>query len=210
MPGGESSAPKELDFGAVGKDMGSNYLKWKNAEATPPPPPGSTMSFQQWLQKSGISSQLAALGSTAELADRDFFRRGAVRFLGYANEVGEAFRPIVPRWAVNATYAVAGTYVCADAGWRAHTQPPTASHGKLVEAGDTLAWQTLASIAIPGAVINRIVWSVGKLAPGGSWLPTLAGLAAIPLIIKPIDHGVDWVLDNTVRTLYASEKPKPH
>jgi len=35
-------------------------------------------------------------------------RVASVRHLAYASDVGEAFRPTVPRWVVNASYGVAG------------------------------------------------------------------------------------------------------
>ena len=37
-----------------------------------------------------------------------------------------------------------------------------------------------------------------------TWGPPLAGLATIPLIIHPIDQAVDFVLDNSLRTLYTN------
>lgn len=136
-------------------------------------------------------------------------REGAVRFLGYANEVGESFRPLVPRWCVNATYVVASGYVLADTGWRAYTLPTSAAHSRAIEATDTLLWQALASVMIPGFTINRIVWAAEKaIARPGSKLPTLFGLVSIPLIVKPIDHGVDALLDRTVRKLYPASRKK--
>ena len=129
---------------------------------------------------------------------RDYFREGAVRLLGYANELGEAFRPLAPRWMVNASYATASAYVLTDTAWRAHTVPDGES--ALVEAVDTLLWQTAASVIIPGFLINRVVWTVGRLTVV-KWIPTAAGIVAIPLIVDPIDHGVDGAMD-----LYA----RPH
>ena len=38
-------------------------------------------------------------------------------------------------------------------------------------------------------------------APVRRWGPTLAGLAVIPLIVHPIDHAVDWLMDQTYRPL---------
>ena len=76
---------------------------------------------------------------------------------------------------------------------------------------DTLVWQGLASVAIPGFTINRICWASGKLlAAAATGLPVVArkwtvtgiGLGSIPLIIKPIDNSVDWLLDNTLRKMY--------
>ena len=85
-----------------------------------------------------------------------------------------------------------------DAAWRSQAT----SRSPVVEAADTLVWQGLASIAIPGFTINRIVWAAVRVAPPPSRIPTLAGLAAIPLIVKPIDFAVDKLLDQTVRKLW--------
>lgn len=145
-----------------------------------------------------------ASSSANEPRDPEFWRTGPVRLLGYANEVGESFRPLVPRWCVGASYGVAGAYVTADAAWRSTVPPPGRS--ALVEAVDTFVWQGLASVAIPGAVINRIVWAAGRASPASmvAWLPTAAGLASVPFIIKPIDHAVDAFMDGVARPLYGS------
>lgn len=66
-----------------------------------------------------------------------------------------------------------------------------------------LSWQTIAPIAVPGFIINRVVALLGALLrragrqPGV--VPTLVGLASVPLIIKPIDYATDAVLDATIR-----------
>jgi fission process protein 1 len=140
--------------------------------------------------------------------DPDRLREGLVRYLGYANEVGESFRPLVPRTAVNASYGVAGVYVAADAAWRGGIPPPGRS--SFVEACDTLLWQGLASVAVPGFVINRVVWAVGRVGPPQfrAWLPTAAGLCSIPLIIRPIDHGIDVLMDTLVRPLYGDRRSR--
>ena len=145
--------------------------------------------------------------SAGPTRDPDRLRQGTVRLIGYANEVGEAFRPLVPSWAVNATYATAGTYVVADAAWRSTSLPPGSARGPLVEATDTFVWQTLASVLIPGFTINRVVWAASKVTVAGSRLPTLAGLGSIPFIVHPIDHGVDWLLDTFLRPLYPGSRP---
>ena len=73
---------------------------------------------------------------------------------------------------------------------------------------DALLWQSLASVAIPGATINAIVrasrFAVARspLALSSAvskWLPTAAGLCSVPLIIHPIDGAVDWGMDRTTR-----------
>lgn len=50
----------------------------------------------------------------AEEAEVDIWRDTPVRYLGYANEVGEACRAFLPGWGVPASYALAISYVLAD------------------------------------------------------------------------------------------------
>ena len=116
----------------------------------------------------------------------------------------------MPRWAVNASYAAAGTYVAADAAWRSTALPIGSPRTPLVEAVDTLLWQGLASVIIPGFTINRIVWAASRVTAAGSKVPTIAGLASIPLIVHPIDHGVDFLLDGSLRAVYPDCRPDRH
>jgi fission process protein 1 len=82
-----------------------------------------------------------------------------------------------------------------------------------VNAFDTLLWQVLASVMLLGATINAIVkacrFAVSRtsLLPVAlaAWMPTGVGLASIPIIIKPIDNAVDYLLENTTRHWIAEE-----
>ena len=139
--------------------------------------------------------------------DPDAMRTGLVRYAGYANEVGEAFRPLVPRAAVNASYAAASAYVVADAAWRSSAMPISSTRTPFLEVTDTLIWQGLASVIVPGFAINRVVWAASRLTAAGSRVPTAAGLACIPLIVHPIDQGVDWVLTTFLRPSYPDCRP---
>ncbi|NXS38044.1 MTFP1 protein, partial [Pomatostomus ruficeps] len=177
----------------------------------------------------------------------DLYRDTWVRYLGYANEVGESFRPLVPVPVVWASYAVATAYVTADAidkGRKAATvsatpsSPPCRSLPTLpltpvspqvhaqdptrvgVAVVDTFVWQSLASVAIPGFTINRLCAAslalLGSLTrwplPVRRWTTTALGLAAIPLIITPIDRSVDFLMDSSLRKLYGTpgEPPTSH
>lgn len=78
-----------------------------------------------------------------------------------------------------------------------------------ITAADTLIWQALASVIIPGLTINRTCALSLRMLQRYSNLPikaqkwtTAIGLGCIPAIVKPIDHSVDYVLDNTIRKLY--------
>ncbi|XP_050779838.1 mitochondrial fission process protein 1 isoform X1 [Gopherus flavomarginatus] len=143
---------------------------------------------------------------------------------GYANEVGESFRAIVPISLVWGSYGVATTYVMADAIDKGKKAAVAHEHdvGKPTQVAvavvDTFVWQALASVAIPGFTINRIcaasLYFLGTMThwplPIRKWMTTAIGLSAIPVIIKPIDRSVDFLMDSSLRKLYgAEEKRRP-
>ncbi|CAD5112175.1 unnamed protein product [Dimorphilus gyrociliatus] len=147
--------------------------------------------------------------------NEDIFRDTWIRYMGYANEVGEAFRGIISKRAVGLSYIVASGYVVADASSKAiNTYEENKSVQEATIAGaDCFLWQALASVAIPGFTINRLcagskfVLHKSRLSSGKvKWITTALGLAAIPFIIKPIDVSVDFILDKTARKLYFKEK----
>ncbi|XP_072033930.1 mitochondrial fission process protein 1-like [Amphiura filiformis] len=147
----------------------------------------------------------------------DIFRDTLLRYLGYANEVGESFRALVPGSVVLGSYVVASSYVVADATSKGYQASKVdwgedSTSKKVVHAvGDTLIWQGLASVAIPGFTINRIcklshyvLANTSSLPlPVRKWTTTAIGLASIPFIVKPIDRSVDYAMNNTLRRWYS-------
>ncbi|CAG9833319.1 unnamed protein product [Diabrotica balteata] len=143
----------------------------------------------------------------------DLYRDTSVRYLGYANEVGEAFRSIIGSKWVNFSYAVATLYVLADTTDKSIAVYKTAinekNHTKKVvyTTADTLIWQLMASVAIPGFTINRVCalsnyfLKKSEKIPSYNrkWLVTGIGLFTIPFIIKPIDKFVDLAMDKSLR-----------
>lgn len=77
----------------------------------------------------------------------------------------------------------------------------------LLAASDAILWQTLASVVVPGYVINRICNLTGFLLSktekvpinARKWLVPTAGLVAIPFIVEPIDHLCHRIMDETFR-----------
>lgn len=167
----------------------------------------------------------------------NIFRDTPIRYLGYANELGESFRYQLPKFLVP-SYVVAFGYCAVDAlstGYKVHSEKKEESSGiqnrrnainfvplssevnnqgdsflkpeqsaALIATCDTLLWQCLASVMIPGATINAVVrlsrFAVASRAkPVSTWFPTAAGLSSIPFIVHPIDNAVDFFLDNTTR-----------
>ncbi|KAF0881688.1 MTFP1 protein, partial [Crocuta crocuta] len=121
---------------------------------------------------------------------------------GYANEVGETFRSLVPAAVVWLSYGVSSSYVLADAidkGKKAgDVRSPEAGRSTRVTVAvvDTFVWQALASVAIPGFTINRVcaasLYILGTATRWPlsirKWTTTALGLLVIPVIIHPIDR----------------------
>ena len=149
---------------------------------------------------------------------------------GYTNELGEAFRHMVPIKLIHLSYLIASSYVVSHAisqGLKAnkthsltlekapahhyHHPVPTAIHNatdkhnsrinrqapSAIAVLDTLVWQGLASVILPGLAINRLCavsrimlnWRARKLCSDRvrKWIVTSVGISAIPVIIHPID-----------------------
>ncbi|XP_053558183.1 mitochondrial fission process protein 1 [Bombina bombina] len=156
--------------------------------------------------------------SPSNPSQTDLYRDTWVRYLGYANEVGESFRALVPKAVVWASYGVATAYVTADAAdkgrkaAKTHEEVPGRTSHIAVAVVDTFVWQALASVAIPGFTINRLcaasLYLMGRATrwplPVRKWATTAIGLSAIPFIITPIDRSVDFLLDSSLRKLYST------
>lgn len=157
-------------------------------------------------------------GPHEKAPNNNIFRDSFLRFAGYANEVGESFRYQFPRF-VLPSYIVSFGYCLADAGSTGYStyvnyfdseikrDDTTGMQNALRATVDTLLWQALASVILPGATINLVVRAshlvVRRTTIGSTlwakWFPTATGLASIPFIVKPIDLAVDMLLDNSTR-----------
>jgi mitochondrial fission process protein 1 len=128
--------------------------------------------------ESGVSFDQSYDGSPAF----DPLRDGPLRYCGYANEMGEAFAAWLPPLGVPASYAIAILYVLVDTYDKAsaahrqaqglhssthstHAADPEAARRIITlltseRAVDTLIWQMLASVIIPGFVIHEVVYYI--------------------------------------------------
>lgn len=154
----------------------------------------------------------------------DLWRDTKLRYTAYSNEIGEAFRPLVPVKWVHASYLAAGAYVAVDTITKtrqAHkiaTREQMTDHWSFVRRAtlDCLIWQSLASVILPGATIHLIV----RMAKGAVYrrftsstarmvLPTVIGLASIPWVVHPIDWSVEHFMQSIVRPRFFPS-PKQH
>merc|ERR1712126_198151 len=100
-----------------------------------------------------------------EKKEVDIYRDTLLRYCGYANEVGEAFRALTPKIFVHGTYVVASLYVLADAtdkAIKAHRKP-------YVDESKRNAAVAVGSVIVPGFTINRVcagsLFSMEKVIP---------------------------------------------
>ncbi|TKR71717.1 hypothetical protein L596_019268 [Steinernema carpocapsae] len=153
-----------------------------------------------------------------DLRQIDVYRDTPIRLLGYANEVGEAFRSLVPVSLVRLSYVVSIGYVCADTLDKSRkayklpwSSPEERRNQVSLTAADTLLWQGFASVIVPGFTINRLCALSAFALKRATALPpsmrkiatTAIGLGAIPFIVKPIDSAVEITMDQTARKLYS-------
>eukprot|EP00747_Dinoflagellata_sp_TGD_P172175 gnl/TRDRNA2_/TRDRNA2_208009_c0_seq1.p1 gnl/TRDRNA2_/TRDRNA2_208009_c0~~gnl/TRDRNA2_/TRDRNA2_208009_c0_seq1.p1 ORF type:complete len:267 (-),score=35.46 gnl/TRDRNA2_/TRDRNA2_208009_c0_seq1:24-824(-) len=100
--------------------------------------------------------------SSEEEEEVDIYRDTLLRYAGYLNEVGEAFRPITSQKFVIASYVGAVTYVLAEAFDKSNKTEHLPENDDLAGCGiaaliDVLIFQLTASVIVPGFTINRWV-----------------------------------------------------
>ena len=150
---------------------------------------------------------------STELSENDIWRDTYLRYMGYANEVGESFGVLFPSY-IQPSYGVAYGYVCGDALDKVYKSYQNGDAPLVIvkKGADALTWQTLASVVIPGKIVNIVAngangtlntaMATSLPEPVKKWGATAAGLTTIPFIISPIDKFVDVLLDNTLRVLW--------
>jgi len=169
-----------------------------------------------FLQSGAEETEEGSESSSSEDGEVDLYRDTLLRYAGYANEVGEAFAPLVPAVVVPASYGVAITYVVADTIDKFRKSMKGGKYGKaslkcaVIEGVDALIWQLAASVALPGYTIHQVVLitvallsAAGLTDTGGpiDYLPTVVGLGTIPFIVKPLDELAEVAMEVTFRKL---------
>jgi fission process protein 1 len=150
----------------------------------------------------------------------DPYRETSLRYMGYANELGEAFTTYLPDWGLPASYCVAASYVMFDTIDKGQKAFDAAEEGEKFQdtlriSTETLTWQMLASVFWPGSIIRVIVNASATMISNSHlddelhFLPTLIGLAAIPAIVKPIDTTVDKLMENSISKVINGEIKTP-
>jgi hypothetical protein len=136
----------------------------------------------------------------------DPYRETSLRYIGYANEIGEALENYLPDWGLPASYCVTGSYVLFDTLDKSQQTYETSDEKKLEETlfitTETLCWHLFASYYWPGGVIGFVVNTIKFLSgTDNNSIPTVMSILMIPYIIRPIDEIVDKLVENIISKL---------
>lgn len=189
------------------------------SSTTPEPTVEEYQTAEEYISEGHGLAYLGWIGRTMARAPKLI---AAQRWMAYASEGTEPFRPVASKWFVRSGYALSFLYVLSDIGVRTRlTWLETHSKQKAtVVFGDTLVFHSLASLVIPAVFIHQIVHGSSKLVSKMSSItryprvaglaPTIIGLCSIPFVVGPIDHGVEFAMDKTLRQYYEVHSSHEH
>ena len=145
--------------------------------------------------------------------------KAKIRYSAYSSDVGEAARPVAPKWVVNAAYGIVGIYIVGDISFECYNEKNKNNlewtDWPVVRKGlHAATFQGIASLAIPTVLIHSAVKystrGFAMYAPGMlKFGPSVVGLALIPfmpLFDEPAEHAIDKFFTNYVPP--AIYKPK--
>lgn len=140
--------------------------------------------------------------------------RNMPRIAVYSNEVAESFRNLSHPAVIKGAYGLSFGYIAVDTANKVghHHTDTGFSQVAQYQLGDSLLWHGTASMALPSVTIHtgvkmttRLCNSLKASARTRTIAPVAVGLGMIPLIIHPIDEGVDRVMNRFIRPHYPKE-----
>ena len=140
-----------------------------------------------------------------------------LRHLAYTSDVGEAMRPVLPSWIVNAGYAVSIGYCGIDVlheGFQSHKHKDT-NYDTIQIVCRRTVFQGLASLVLPAVTIHSAVdftsrllkTRVSKSSFAGRFAPSVVGLAIVPFLPAMLDHPVEYIVDRSFDSIVGKLSP---
>ena len=130
-----------------------------------------------------------------------------LRYTAYTSDVGEAFRPVVPTWAVRGTYGLAISYIFGEIGLTTYREHEAGGDAARAFAHAAL-FQGVASLALPMVIIHQTVHAAQavtkRIGRFTKWGPTIAGLALIPALPYAIDEPCEIAIDNIFEQIWPA------
>lgn len=140
--------------------------------------------------------------------------RTAPRAIAYSNEVAESFRYLSHPTVIKCAYGMSFGYIGLDTLHKVGHHHTNAGFNQVAkyQLGDSLLWHGTASMLIPSVTIHtgvkiskQLCESMKTSARTRTIAPIAIGLGMIPLIIHPIDEGVNYIMNKFVRPSYPKE-----
>eukprot|EP00811_Abedinium_folium_P003668 NODE_13374_length_1169_cov_7.308061.p1 GENE.NODE_13374_length_1169_cov_7.308061~~NODE_13374_length_1169_cov_7.308061.p1 ORF type:complete len:285 (-),score=74.95 NODE_13374_length_1169_cov_7.308061:313-1074(-) len=154
----------------------------------------------RWLAYTARMNAIAGQGAAQTMA-----ASGAMRYLAFASDFGEAFRPAVPPGIVNAAYGLSIAYIVgaiAESGYEVRKK----SWPIFVETvAHETSFQLLASLLVPFLFIHSAVHKTAQMCHAcrfhktrpliAKYTPSAVGIACVPLLPVFVDHPCEYVVD---------------
>jgi len=132
-----------------------------------------------------------------------------VRYTAYASDVGEGLRPVIPQWAVRASYGLAVSYVGAEVGLHTYHESKKDKGEPLRVFCHQSIFHGVASLGLPMVIIHQAVhgaqYATKRLGRFTKWGPSLVGLALIPALPFCVDGPVEKVVDFAFDSYWPKE-----
>ncbi|KAK1229631.1 hypothetical protein PQX77_007299 [Marasmius sp. AFHP31] len=197
-----------------------------HSPSEPPSPTSTVVATVDELVDENVDSVDSEIRYAAYGARLRTALRASSRYIAYTSDVGEAFRPVVPPWAVTAAYGVSWLYLSGDVAYesyKAHRRGPTALEAANFSeptrisliAVQRATFQSIASMALPALTIHTAVKQAKKAFVNVKnprvkvWGPTMTGLAIVPALPYIFDHPVEHVTERVfdwIRERLANNK----
>ena len=122
-----------------------------------------------------------------------------MRYTAYASDVGEGLRPVVPEWAVRASYGLAVAYVAGEVGLHTYHESQKPEGNPVRVLAHQSIFHSIASIGLPMFIIHQAVHGAQhafqRIGRFTRWGPSLVGLALIPALPFVVDAPVEKAVD---------------
>jgi len=129
------------------------------------------------------------------------------RYFGFVNDVGEATKSFLPRWAYIGSYVITGAYGIASVEnirERTKLYQPEKVKRKTIDAS---MWHLFATFLLTPCLIHYSKAATARVIANTSLsssmktrtIPAAVGLCLIPLLVPPVDNTMHFVLNKTYR-----------
>jgi len=156
-----------------------------------------------------VKAKLAATKAKAAAVKLKASAAQNIRYTAYSSDVGEAFRPVVPSWAVKGTYGLAVTYILGEIGVTTYKAQQQGEEPVRAFA-HAAVFQGIASLVLPMVVIHQTVHAAQAVTKRAGrftrWGPTVAGLALIPALPYMIDEPCEHIIDSAFDKWWPKEE----